>query len=304
VFGRRRIQTRGELVRSEFGESMDHFRQAATHAAGGVGATVGPNYGKAKDKVSTARDWTTPKSGKVTGAASSSWDTTMAALAPLLQAAREGATKASELEAKGIKIDRNGTKKVRMEVETTSPEHHMSGTVAALIATGAAVGAAGALAARRRNRVKWSEYEPSQLHSDAKDLLDSSSTATTSLSDDARGIGEPGMIKKAAGWTKDHAQQAYGSARRKIHEATADHRDLGDDMSTAADTMKNRTGEMTEEARGSVRKANEHLNEGASHFGDKTKDKLNESASRANESMKGSGDSVDDVMRSSKNGRM
>jgi hypothetical protein len=299
VFGRRRIQTRGELVRSEFGESMDHFRQAATHAAGGVGATVGPNYGKAKDKVSTARDWTTPKSGKVTGAASSSWDTTMAALAPLLQAAREGAT-----EAKGIKIDRNGTKKVRMEVETTSPEHHMSGTVAALIATGAAVGAAGALAARRRNRVKWSEYEPSQLHSDAKDLLDSSSTATTSLSDDARGIGEPGMIKKAAGWTKDHAQQAYGSARRKIHEATADHRDLGDDMSTAADTMKNRTGEMTEEARGSVRKANEHLNEGASHFGDKTKDKLNESASRANESMKGSGDSVDDVMRSSKNGRM
>jgi hypothetical protein len=272
---------------------MDHFRQAATHAAGGVGATVGPNYGKAKDKVSTARDWTTPKSGKVTGAASSSWDTTMAALAPLLQAAREGATKASELEAKGIKIDRNGTKKVRMEVETTSPEHHMSGTVAALIATGAAVGAAGALAARRRNRVKWSEYEPSQLHSDAKDLLDY-----------ARGIGEPGMIKKAAGWTKDHAQQAYGSARRKIHEATADHRDLGDDMSTAADTMKNRTGEMTEEARGSVRKANEHLNEGASHFGDKTKDKLNESSSRASESGKGSGDSVEDMMRSSKNGRM
>ena len=165
-------------------------------------------------------------------------------------------------------------------VETTTPEHHMSGTVAALIATGAAVGAAGALAARRRNRVKWSEYEPSQLHSDAKDLLDSSSTATTSLSDDARGMGEPGMIKKAADWTKDHAQLAYDSVRRKIHEATADHGDLGDDMGMAADKMKDRTGDMTEEARGSVRKANEHLNEGASHFGDKTKDKPNESSAR------------------------
>ncbi len=308
MFGRRRIQTRDELVRSEFGESMDHFRQAATHAAGGVGATVGPNYGKAKDKVSSARDWVTPKSGKVTGAASSSWDTTMATLAPLMQAARDGAIKAGKLEAKGIKIDSkvdsNGTKKVRTVVETTTPEHHMSGTVAALIATGAAVGAAGALAARRRNRVKWSEYEPSQLHSDAKDLLDSSSTATTSLSDDARGMGEPGMIKKAADWTKDHAQLAYDSARRKIHEATADHGDLGDDMSMAADKMKDRTGDMTEEARGSVRKANEHLNEGASHFGDKTKDNPNESSARANESIKESGDSVDDMLRSSKNGRM
>ena len=303
MFGRRQAKTRRELVRSEFGESLDHFRRSATHAAGGLGATVGPNYSKAKDKVGEAREWASPT--KVTAAAAQSWDATVAALAPLMQAAKDGSAKAHKIEARTTKIDSNGTKKVRKVVETTTPaDHHMSGTVVALIATGAAVGAAGALAARRRNRVKWSEYEPSQLHSDAKGLLDSSSTATTSMSSSAGDMGEPGVIKKCADWTKEHAQNAYDSVRHKIHEATAPDHDMGDSL----DRMKNTAGEMSDDARDTVRKANEHLNEGASHFGDKTKDKLNEASSRVSDTAKRTSDrtsdSVDDLLRSSKNGRM
>jgi hypothetical protein len=282
--------TRQELVRSELMESLDHFRRAATHAAGGVGATVGPNYDMARTRVGSAREWVSPRSGKIVDAATMRWDATVAAFAPLMQAARDGAIKASKLEAQ----NGNGKKKA---IEMAPPaEHRMSGTVMALIATGAAVGAAGALAARRRNRVKWSEYEPSQLHSDAKGLLDSDSTATTSLSSDARDMGEPGRMKKAAGWTKGQAQQAYGSMRHKIHDATADRADMGDAMG--------RAGEMADDARGTVRKANEHPNEGANHFGDKTKDKLNESSSQASDPANRTGDSVDDLLRSSKNGRM
>jgi len=291
-------------VRSAFSDSKDHFRQAATHAAGGLGATVGPNYDKAKIKMIEAREWV-PTAEKVTTAASNSWDATIAALAPLMLAAKAGAARGAELEAKKMKIEGNGTKKGRQVVEiTTSTERHMSGTVAALIATGAAVGAAGALAARRRNRVKWSEYEPSQLHSDAKGLLDSSSTATTSMSSSAEGMGEPGVIKKCADWTKEHAQNAYDSVRHKIHEATAPDHDMGESV----ERMTTTAGEMADEARGTVRKANEHSNEGASHFGDKTKDKLNEASAQAGDTAKGTtgrpGDSVDDLLRSSKNGRM
>ncbi len=285
MFGRRHAKTRRELVRSEFGESMDHARQAAMHAAEGLGATVGPNYGKAKDRMVVARDWMSPKSGKVTNAASTSWDATAAAFAPLMQAARVGALRAGRLEARssgfsGNGMTGNGTKRVRKVVEKTSPERHVSGTVVALVATGAAVGAAGALAARRRNRVKWSEYEPSQLHSDAKDLLDSSSTATTSLSSSAREMGESGTIKKAAGWTKGQAQKSYDSVRHKIHKATEDH-PVGD----LAESAKQSAGGMAEEARGSARKGGEHLNEGANHFGDKAKDKMNEAASRSADSV-------------------
>jgi len=245
-----------------------------------------------------------PTAAKVTTVASNSWDATIAALAPLMAAAKAGAARGGELEIKRMKIDSNDPKKGRKVVEiTTSTERHMSGPVVALIATGAAVGAAGALAARRRNRVKWSEYEPSQLHSDAEGLLDSSSTATTSLSSSAREMGEPSMIKKCADWTKEHAQQAYDSMRHKIHDATADHGNMGDAMGR----MQEQTGEMAGDARSTVRKANEHMNEGASHFGDKAKDKLNEASARASETgdrtSERSGDSVDDLLRSSKNGR-
>lgn len=64
--------------------------------------------------------------------------------------------------------------------DQSSVESRPSRGVMALIACGAAVGAAGALVARRRNRAKWADYEPSRLESEATSMLHPSSTASVS----------------------------------------------------------------------------------------------------------------------------
>ena len=85
VFGRGQSTTRQDLARAEFVESMDHFRQAATHAAGGLGATVGPRVGTGMDMardrmgsargyVISARGYVGPGTNKLTQAASRGWD--------------------------------------------------------------------------------------------------------------------------------------------------------------------------------------------------------------------------------------
>src|SRR6185437_15856061 len=96
VFGRGRAKTRGELVRAEFVESLEHLKMAATHAAGGVGASVGPRYGSARDrygsakestknKVNSARGAMTPGTSRMSNAAAHGWDSTIAAIAPLME---------------------------------------------------------------------------------------------------------------------------------------------------------------------------------------------------------------------------
>ncbi|MEJ3742447.1 hypothetical protein WEI85_04015 [Actinomycetes bacterium KLBMP 9797] len=54
VFGKGRRTTHAQLVRTELGESFDHLRQAAAHAATGVGEKVGP---RAADGVHRMKDF-------------------------------------------------------------------------------------------------------------------------------------------------------------------------------------------------------------------------------------------------------
>src|SRR5262245_28686834 len=74
VFGRGQKFTRQDLARAEFGQSMDHFRKAATHAAGGIGATVGPMADTAKGRVGSARGYLGPGATRMSQAASQGWD--------------------------------------------------------------------------------------------------------------------------------------------------------------------------------------------------------------------------------------
>lgn len=263
--------TRQELVRSEFGDSVDHFRQAAVHAAGGIGATVGPMSGKAKVRITSARGMVGPTAGRFSKTASSSWDSTVAAFAPIVRAARDGAARSNALEGNSM-MD---TRRV-IEIETT--DSHATRNVMALMACGAAVGAASALMARRRNRAKWAEYEPSSLESDASSMLDPNTTATTSMS----GMGDSSMMKKAT----DKTKSAVGTVRSKIHEATADRTGLDMDM----DPMRGTTSEMSDDSRSTMKRAGEKGNEGAAHFAGGKPDSNMSS-------------DVDDMMRSSKNGR-
>src|SRR5436305_6026551 len=88
VFGRRQVQTHSQLMRDELSEGFGHLWQAAAHAAGGVGATVGPKWDTAKGHVP-------PGIGKVRNAAARGAGTTMTAFVPIMAAARLGAATAT-----------------------------------------------------------------------------------------------------------------------------------------------------------------------------------------------------------------
>jgi len=211
VFGRSHVKSGQDLARAEFIESMEHFRQAAAHAAGGLGATVGPRVGSARgmarDRAENARGYARgymssvgPTANRVSNAGRQSWDQAMSTFGPLAEAARDGSMRAMKLEAKHGKSRPSG-------------DASSHGTMYALLATGAAVGAAGALIARRRTRAKWSEYEPGSLRDDASEFMDAGATSKRF------GRGDGG-VSKASAWTKEHAKSAVGNVRGKIHDKT------------------------------------------------------------------------------------
>lgn len=285
MFGRGRAKTRGELVRAEFGESLEHLRKAVHHAAGGVGASVGPRYGSArnrygsardsaKNKVNSARGFVSPGTTRMTNAASHGWDSTIAALAPLMEAARQGSERAAKLPPAAGRRNMLRRGKVKVKVET---ENGHTGAVVGLIAAGAAIGATTALVARRRNRAKWAEYEPSAIADDADAML-----AKTRGGEHAAGEGASGKASKVVSWARGTAGSAVGNVKGKIHSATAD----GEHQAGAART------------RGS---------EGAGHLGDKGEARTNDAAGRrgsTSDAGNRASDEVDEMLRSSRNGRM
>jgi hypothetical protein len=162
VFGIVRRKSRSELVRQELGQGVEHFKQAATHAARGTGATVGP-------KISAARDRVQPATQRVKGAASSGWGSTVAVLAPLAAAATDSARQAGK---QGRKVKDKNNKKLRKKSDTLQKRTNKAlgrqqtkpnaSKLAGLLLAGAAVGAGAAYVLRRRQRQQWDEYDPSR----------------------------------------------------------------------------------------------------------------------------------------------
>nr|MDT0661830.1 hypothetical protein [Micromonospora sp. DSM 115978] len=157
-FGRRR--SHGQLAKAELGEGLDHLRQAATHAAGGVGAAVGP-------RVDAARRYVTPTATRVRNTAAVGWGATVSAVGPLAVAAADGARQAGSTAgrsdaAKAARArarsaartarDRTGRGRARRSRRWPA--------LAGLLAVGAAVGAAGVIALRRRRQAEWDSYDP------------------------------------------------------------------------------------------------------------------------------------------------
>jgi hypothetical protein len=155
VFGIVRKKSRSQLVKQELGQSVEHFKLAATHAARGTGASVGP-------KINAARDRVQPAAGRVRDAATTSWGSTLAALAPLAAAATEGARQANKdtrkAKAKNMKALQKKTDKALGRKRTGRRVSRLTG----LLIAGAAVGAAGAIVLRRKQQAKWDEYDPSR----------------------------------------------------------------------------------------------------------------------------------------------
>ncbi|MGE5827257.1 MAG: hypothetical protein ACM30G_02705 [Micromonosporaceae bacterium] len=127
MFGRKDSRTHTDQLLQELAESYGHLKLAAGHAAGGAAEKLTPPYDKARNT------------------ATRGWVSTRNAFAPVYVQMREGAATAR----RGVELSE---KKNRWPV------------LVSLLAAGAAVGAAGAMIARRRRAAqRWGEFEPDEL---------------------------------------------------------------------------------------------------------------------------------------------
>jgi hypothetical protein len=164
VFATLRRKNRSAKMKSELGQSVDHFKRAASLAAQETSATVGTRFYAARDRVQ-------PTASKAKDAASGSWDSALATLTPLVTAATAKAqqvssttAKVSKKEAKANKKDaKKNAKKLQKRADKTlgRKKSRKSGKLGGLLLAGAAVGAAGAYVVRKRRQEQWDEYDPS-----------------------------------------------------------------------------------------------------------------------------------------------
>ncbi|MEV0728507.1 hypothetical protein [Polymorphospora sp. NPDC050346] len=236
MFGIGRRKTHGQLAKSELSESFDHLRQAATHAAGGVGATVGP-------RVQSAREYMQPTAGRIRDGAMSGWGSTMAALAPLAVAASDGARQAGTV---ARKAKSNNLKKLR------KPGSKRSGRkwpmITGLVVAGAAVGTVGAIAMRRRQQQQWEEYDPSRpldtLPDDPASAIDTA--PDNPLRDPAAGRSTTG---EQVGSMGDRTAAAMDEAKNRAASALSEAKGKA---SSAADSASSKAKSTTEPAKQST----------------------------------------------------
>jgi Mn2+/Fe2+ NRAMP family transporter len=168
VFATMRRKRRSATMKQELSESVDHFKRAATLAAQETGATVGP-------KLYAARDRVQPTAVKAKDAASTSWESAVAALTPLIVAATENVRlagrKQAEVSKKQAKANRKNAKRLEKRTSKALGRTRTGrgpGRLFGLALAGTAVGACAAYAMRRRKAAQWDEYDPSRPISSAQ----------------------------------------------------------------------------------------------------------------------------------------
>lgn len=176
-----RRKRRSTKMKSELGQSVDHFKRAASLAAQETSATVGPKFYAARDRMQ-------PAAVKAKGAATNGWGSAVATLTPLVTAATESGRKSNEKMAKAgkkaAKENRKNAKKLEKRANKAMgrKESGRKGSrLLGLALIGGALGAGAAYVMRRRQAAQWDEYEPSQPL-----------TTTTGAQDAAFGASETG----------------------------------------------------------------------------------------------------------------
>jgi hypothetical protein len=196
VFRRRQVKTQSQLMRDELSEGFGHIWQAAAHAAAGLGETVGPKWDSAKGHLP-------PRTRTMRDAATYGWDSTLAAFAPLMDAARSGAVTATK--------KANKARKKAMKKESGMSRKRAT-ILVGLLTAGAAAGAAGALIARRRNRAKWEEYEAQGIKA-VRSTVDKGAQKVSGWADAARESTETPNI------FAEQAKQTSGSMAGRTGDA-------------------------------------------------------------------------------------
>ena len=160
MFGIGRRKTQGQLARAELNQGIGHLRQAATHAAKGAGATVGP-------RVQAARGAVGPTAIIVRDRASSGVASTVAAVAPLLMAMRNAQAEAAGKALTGRKAAAAKQAAMSKKVQAKNmkaakkKQKRSRGMTTGLLVAGTIAGLAGAMAMRRRReQQEWAEYDP------------------------------------------------------------------------------------------------------------------------------------------------
>jgi hypothetical protein len=158
--------SRAAQIRGELNEGMGHLWQAAGYAAGGMGRTAGPAWlaarriatrrmgmgGMGMGRMAMGRMAAMRRMGmsRTLGGARR-WGTRVAAMTPLAAMAPTGGALRNRRANGAIS-------KVIMKRKSKAGRRRL-GILVGLLAAGATAGAAGAMAARRRNRMAWEEYE-------------------------------------------------------------------------------------------------------------------------------------------------
>jgi hypothetical protein len=160
VFATMRRKSRGKRMKNELGQSVDHFKRAATLAAQETSATVGPKFNAAVDRVQ-------PAASKAKDAASSGWDSALATLTPLVTAATDNVRQAGKVSKKQArktaKENQKQAAKLQKRANKAIGRKQRKGRGSKLMGLaliGTAVGVGAAYAAKRRKAAQWDEYEP------------------------------------------------------------------------------------------------------------------------------------------------
>jgi hypothetical protein len=160
VFATMRRKNRSAKMKSELGQSVDHFKRAASIAAQETSATVGPKFYAARDRVQ-------PTAVKAKDAASSSWDSALATLTAATGKAQQVSHSTAKSSRKDVKAGRKNAKKNAKKLEKRAnktlgrkQKSRTGAKLGGLLLAGAAVGAVSAFVLRKRRQEQWDEYDP------------------------------------------------------------------------------------------------------------------------------------------------
>lgn len=243
---RRVEKTRAQQFGDELTDGLGHFRSAAVIAAERAAGAVAPRVDTAREalapRLDAAREAVGPRVEAARTAATKSWGTTVAAVAPIVTAAAESARQATEearkQAAKAEKRGRSAKKeaKVRARDAARALKGERSGRrkwpwVVGILGVGVAAGVIAAVVSRR-NAPHWDEYEPEHE------------------------FAEPSSAFAAA---RERAAGAVGTAKEKAsHAAETVRGKAKDTLHTASDKADEAKEKAAETAETKSRSANGH----------------------------------------------
>ncbi|HWS38199.1 MAG TPA: hypothetical protein VN408_36365 [Actinoplanes sp.] len=154
MFATIRRRNRKARMRNELGQSVEHFKKAATIAANETSSTVTPRINAARDRVQ-------PAASAARDAASQSWDSALAALTTASESVRQAGKTTKKVTRKQLKVQEKQARKLQRKAEKATGRNKGRGSrLAGYALLGTAIGIGAAYVARRRREAQWEEYEP------------------------------------------------------------------------------------------------------------------------------------------------